>query len=190
MAYLDSTEYTIQKGDTLWDIAEKAGMSVEELARYNKLKNPNMIRAGSKLYIPSKKGTNTVTPQSNYRLPQEPGLEQGFSPLDLVGGFGALGAKGIRGLGNMMAKKAPYSRIDPNLGLKGVFNQPMPSVLRSNPNRTREIAFEPQLARRGVNRYAGQSRKSSDISNTAMNSYTGNPRTVTDLERMLYGGGR
>ena len=44
--------YTAKKGDTLSVIAKKYSVSVEELARINKIHNVNMLRIGAKLKIP------------------------------------------------------------------------------------------------------------------------------------------
>ena len=44
--------YTVQKGDTLWDIAKMyAGVSVSRIKKLNKLKSNN-LKPGSKLIIP------------------------------------------------------------------------------------------------------------------------------------------
>ncbi|GMK43494.1 2',3'-cyclic-nucleotide 2'-phosphodiesterase [Paenibacillus glycanilyticus] len=47
--------YTVKKGDTLWEIARKYGTTWQQLAKYNKLKNPNRIYVGQKLLIPTGK---------------------------------------------------------------------------------------------------------------------------------------
>lgn len=44
--------YTVKKGDTLSAIAKKYRVSVEKLARINKIHNVNMLRIGAKLKIP------------------------------------------------------------------------------------------------------------------------------------------
>ncbi|MDE9581904.1 LysM peptidoglycan-binding domain-containing protein [Citrobacter braakii] len=44
--------YTVKKGDTLSAIAKKYSISVEKLARINKIHNVNMLRIGAKLKIP------------------------------------------------------------------------------------------------------------------------------------------
>ncbi|WP_075183679.1 LysM peptidoglycan-binding domain-containing protein [Pantoea sp. 1.19] len=44
--------YTVKKGDTLSAIAKNHGVSVEKLARINKIHNVNMLRVGAKLKIP------------------------------------------------------------------------------------------------------------------------------------------
>ncbi|HVF69663.1 MAG TPA: LysM peptidoglycan-binding domain-containing protein [Xanthomonadales bacterium] len=49
--------YTIKKGDTLWDIAVRAygdGYKWKDLARTNKLSNPDLILEGTKLNLPRK----------------------------------------------------------------------------------------------------------------------------------------
>lgn len=44
--------YTVQSGDTLSGIAAKYGTTVQKLASYNGIVNPNMIRVGQKIKIP------------------------------------------------------------------------------------------------------------------------------------------
>jgi len=39
-----SVVYTVERGDTLSDIARKKGMSVDEIARINKIEDKNKIR--------------------------------------------------------------------------------------------------------------------------------------------------
>lgn len=46
-------KYTIQKGDALWKIARKTGHYWLELARINKLENPDLIYAGDTLLVPA-----------------------------------------------------------------------------------------------------------------------------------------
>ena len=48
---LDSEGYTVARGDTLSGIAKRLGVSVQELARINSIKDPNFIRAGDKLRL-------------------------------------------------------------------------------------------------------------------------------------------
>lgn len=44
-----SPYYTINKGDTLYNIARQHGISVSDLQRLNRIKNANLIRAGQRL---------------------------------------------------------------------------------------------------------------------------------------------
>src|SRR5699024_12635310 len=46
--------HVVQKGDTLWDIAEKHGVDFEQLEQVNsQLSGPDMIMPGMKIKIPS-----------------------------------------------------------------------------------------------------------------------------------------
>lgn len=45
--------YTIQKGDTLSQLAKRFGTTTEVLARTNNIKNPDKIYAGEKLTVPT-----------------------------------------------------------------------------------------------------------------------------------------
>lgn len=47
-----SVAYTVQPGDTLWKIAVKFQVTATEIARANKLSNPNALRVGQRLIIP------------------------------------------------------------------------------------------------------------------------------------------
>ena len=44
--------YTVQSGDTLFDIASRLGVTVADLAEYNNLTDPGQIFAGQELQIP------------------------------------------------------------------------------------------------------------------------------------------
>lgn len=45
--------YVVKAGDILWKIGVKFGVKWEEIAKYNNLKNPNLIFPGQKLIIPA-----------------------------------------------------------------------------------------------------------------------------------------
>jgi len=51
--------YKVQKGDTLWSISKKTGISVDELLKANGLKDAKGLRAGATLAIPSEYLPNT-----------------------------------------------------------------------------------------------------------------------------------
>ncbi len=53
--------YVIQKGDSLFAIAERFGLTFAELAAYNGITNPDDIQAGQKLKIPQPGETTTST---------------------------------------------------------------------------------------------------------------------------------
>lgn len=43
--------YIVEKGDTLADIANKFNCTIEELQKWNKIEDPNIINIGQKLII-------------------------------------------------------------------------------------------------------------------------------------------
>ena len=44
--------YVVQKGDTVYKIAQRFGLDWRELAGYNRLGNPDLIYPGERLFIP------------------------------------------------------------------------------------------------------------------------------------------
>lgn len=44
---------TIKRGDTLWALSRKYGTTVQELAKINNIRNPDLIYAGAPLKVPS-----------------------------------------------------------------------------------------------------------------------------------------
>ncbi len=60
----DKNVYTVKSGDSLWAIAKRYGITVDELKRANNLTS-NTLSIGQKLTIPSKE---TVTPSQDYTL--------------------------------------------------------------------------------------------------------------------------
>ena len=52
-----TTSYTIAKGDSLWTVAKKNGLTVAELAKVNNLSVSATLQPGRKLLIPGKVGT-------------------------------------------------------------------------------------------------------------------------------------
>lgn len=47
-----ANSYTVQAGDVLWKIAEQYNTTYQELAEYNKIKNPNLIYVNQVIQIP------------------------------------------------------------------------------------------------------------------------------------------
>lgn len=58
------TVYTVKAGDTLSAIAAKYGTTYQKLASYNGIANPNIIRVGQKIKIPSSGTSSTTTLKS------------------------------------------------------------------------------------------------------------------------------
>lgn len=48
--------YVIQEGDSLWDVASRFGVTIEELEKVNNISNPDQISVGTKLVIPGLNG--------------------------------------------------------------------------------------------------------------------------------------
>lgn len=58
----DGNVYTVQSGDSLWEIAQQYGTTVEELAAYNNIVDATKIQVGQKIKIPP----------ADYEIPNEP----------------------------------------------------------------------------------------------------------------------
>jgi cell wall-associated NlpC family hydrolase len=58
--------YEVKEGDSLWSISRKFGVSIEEIAKLNKIKIEKTLQIGEKLHIPQKEGNNmnVMTPPS------------------------------------------------------------------------------------------------------------------------------
>lgn len=59
----ESKYYIVEKGDTLWEIAQKFGTTAQEIAEINNIENPNLIYPGQNLRIL----TNTSIPETETR---------------------------------------------------------------------------------------------------------------------------
>lgn len=82
------TYVTVEKGDTLWGIAEtycNSGASYTQLARYNNLDNPNLIRVGQIIYLKDQQSQDTSKDTPERVTIKEFGL---MSDADSIGAAG------------------------------------------------------------------------------------------------------
>ena len=141
----NSKEYTIKRGDTLSEIAQKEGVSVADLAKVNKIKDINLIIEGETLIIPPpqeveniKDFVDSVDPDAQFYQSQVPmdqrelEPELGYDEIPLpseatvdkkIKGLGArpevtvteLAPAGGEGLGSFEAIKTGMDEADPSL---------------------------------------------------------------------------
>ena len=62
-----AAEYVVQFGDTLWEIARAQHMTVDELAAYNNISDPDSLQIGPIIKIPSE----------DYEIPSSPAVSEG-----------------------------------------------------------------------------------------------------------------
>lgn len=65
-AALPAMAYTVQKGDTLWGIAQKLGTTVQQLVVANNIANPNLIHPGDQIQSDATLGAG-YTPVTGYQ---------------------------------------------------------------------------------------------------------------------------
>ena len=128
------TEYEIQPGDNLTEIAKKSGTTIEALMEANGITDPNMIQAGAKLKIPGSSGGFDIknlfgggTPgQSRIGLIEDMLKGKSSDPVrdGGLGGFlggggsgGGMGNLGIAGISALLGKMAYDSAKDRMGGL-------------------------------------------------------------------------
>lgn len=77
----ETTTYVVQRGDTLYSIARRFGVTVAELSRLNGIANPNVIRVGQRLRIPTQDTTPTPTPSPTTPWSPPAAQIEVFSPV-------------------------------------------------------------------------------------------------------------
>ena len=60
--YVPDPHWIVERGETMGQIAQHYGLSVAQLARYNGIKNPNVIKVGERIWPCSGRDTWTVDP--------------------------------------------------------------------------------------------------------------------------------
>lgn len=78
---IEAQSYTVQKGDTLSSIASKYGTAWKKLAEFNGLSDPNKLRVGQEIRIPSSLGAPAVrsAPPPSVSAPPATPIKQGSS---------------------------------------------------------------------------------------------------------------
>ncbi|RME81081.1 MAG: LysM peptidoglycan-binding domain-containing protein, partial [Caldilineae bacterium] len=81
--------YTVKAGDTLYSIARKYDITVEDILRYNNLQDPNNLRVGQELQIPGKPSAGTPSDEGYIHIVQPGetlfGIAQKYGvPLDAL----------------------------------------------------------------------------------------------------------
>jgi murein DD-endopeptidase MepM/ murein hydrolase activator NlpD len=56
----DGPVYIVQEGDSLWDVAARFGLTLEELTQANGISDPNQLALGARLVIPGFEGVSGV----------------------------------------------------------------------------------------------------------------------------------
>lgn len=85
-----STKYTIQKGDTLEEIAKANNTTVSNLAKLNNIRDPNKIMAGATLNLSAAPGTPKVTSSGKAEDDADKGFQydkfkyEDYAPSDTV----------------------------------------------------------------------------------------------------------
>lgn len=94
--------YIVQEGDSLWNIAQRFGVSLEDLSTLNNISDPSQVIAGARLLIPGLEGINGVLTTTSvpygesmrslsrrYRLPERmlAKLNHLSSPSELYAGY-------------------------------------------------------------------------------------------------------
>lgn len=193
---VSSDSYTIQRGDTLWDISKRTGISIEELARYNGIRDPNSIRAGAKLFIPQRAESISSPLQAPVTPPRTPAMQMPRQAPQMPpqAPQGAANGPGMMGLGGLVRKMG--QQVDPTVlgamagmggagGMAGMLGgrQAMGSALRPNPARMGNSAMYPNPARGAMNSamYPNPARMNRMIEGGTQNSTT----TLDDLYRMF-----
>ena len=80
-------KYTIQRGDTLWDLSRRLGVTVDDIMRLNpQVQNRDRIYAGAKLTLPPARAPRTGVQLDPASLsPGQPGGSSAESPLKALG---------------------------------------------------------------------------------------------------------
>src|SRR5690625_7223526 len=57
--------YTVQQGDSIWNIAQRYGADINQIILVNKLNNPNILAVGQSIIVPEQDREYVVQPGDN-----------------------------------------------------------------------------------------------------------------------------
>ncbi|MBI2915060.1 MAG: M23 family metallopeptidase [Firmicutes bacterium] len=108
--------HTVRPGETLWRISRRHGVALRDLARLNKLQNPDKIRAGTKLLVkaaawPGRSGSPASRGDVPWGLQGAPWPAKG----QLSSGFGMRWGKPHEGIDIAMKPGTPVRAILPGV---------------------------------------------------------------------------
>ncbi|MGG2987803.1 SafA/ExsA family spore coat assembly protein [Geobacillus stearothermophilus] len=110
--------HIVQKGDTLWKIAQKYGVDFEQLKKINgHVSDPDMIMPGMKIKVPTagvpvKKETKWQAPPKKAKIEEHPYAEaKPFVSIDIDTEFGAVAPEGKTPANDAPANEAPKAAV-------------------------------------------------------------------------------
>jgi lipoprotein NlpD len=122
--------YTVKRGDTLYSIALDNGVDYRELAAWNGLADPSVLREGTALRLRPPAAQPAVQPEARAQAPGDPGVQ--VQPIV------APGAVEARSLGD------PRSAAEPRAA--GSAEAPRPELLKTGPKAIKLPYSEENLA--------------------------------------------
>ena len=132
-ASIQGDEYVIQRGDTLSQIARRAGVPMETLAGLNNIQNVNMIRAGSTLRLRPQQTMQAPAPEPIAQRPPVQALDR----IDLI---------------NQFDGPVPSGLPAPSVMPSGLLKRLEADLPQARENVSRAMAQEPTKKRRFSNR--------------------------------------
>jgi len=85
---LPTAPYTVKSGETLSEIADRFGTSTERLIQLNRISNPNMVVAGTRLAIPGRPSSAPATRNATPRNAKEHVVRSGESLSTIANSYG------------------------------------------------------------------------------------------------------
>ena len=124
------TTYKVVGGDTLWAIAQANNTTVDKLIELNPRykKNPNVIRVGETVVLPTKKGTTTNWATDFFDSVQKSEWEKAFKEAEL----------------QQQPNQTGELDTSPTPSLEEPVPMPMPTPTRPRPMETKPPNWDPQ----------------------------------------------